>query len=99
MEVLMKIASNLDLFEACGIAQIDHKKHNTVYHYTSPDGLLGILNEDGIRLWFSKYDCLNDASEGQEIVKYYQSACKSLYDNPGLILYTKRLFDSVLCCH
>ena len=77
----MKIASNLDLFEACGIPQIDHKKHDTVYHYTSPDGLLGILNENGIRLWFSKYDCLNDASEGQEIVKYYQTACKSLYDN------------------
>ncbi|MGI6671034.1 MAG: DUF2971 domain-containing protein [Christensenellales bacterium] len=70
-----------DYFEALAIPPIAPKEYGTVYHYTSPDGLLGILDEEGIKLWFSKYDCLNDASEGQDITEYYRSACKSLYEN------------------
>ena len=37
-----------------------------IFHYTSPAGFESILfgNKSHIELWASRYDCLNDASEG-----------------------------------
>lgn len=50
-----------------------------LYHYTSPEGLLGIINNEKIMLRFSRYDCLNDINEGKELAIYYLEACnKSL---------------------
>ncbi len=34
-----------------------------VYHYTTLEALKGIIREDGICLWATKYDCLNDPLE------------------------------------
>lgn len=37
-----------------------------IFHYTSPSGFLSILfgNQDNAILWASRFDCLNDMSEG-----------------------------------
>ena len=55
-----------------------YEKSDPVFHYTSPEGLLGILQEDGPVLWFSQYDSLNDASEGVHIISVYQNVCDEL---------------------
>lgn len=48
----------------------------TVYHYTSPEGLLGIFpDKEDPKLWFTKYDSLNDTSERTNIIKYLQLYC------------------------
>ena len=39
---------------------------DTIYHYTSPSGLKGILDELP-SLFFTRYDCLNDFTEGRII--------------------------------
>lgn len=55
-----------------------YDKSDPVYHYTSPDGLLGILQEDGPVLWFSQYDSMNDTTEGVHVIAVYQSVCNEL---------------------
>lgn len=51
--------------------------HNQpVYHYTSPEGLLGILKDKGINLRFTRYDCVNDLSEGKDVIHCYELACQ-----------------------
>lgn len=54
---------------------------NTVYHYTSPSGLLGIVDngEDSknAKLWFTRWDSLNDKNERydiQEVLKEYKES-------------------------
>ena len=41
------------------------------YHYTSPNGLLGILDDKKITLWFTHYKAMNDISEGQEYERLF----------------------------
>lgn len=65
---------------------------NTVYHYTSPSGLLGIVDngEDSknAKLWFTRWDSLNDKNERydiQEVLKEYKELkgndiCKEFRD-------------------
>lgn len=47
-------------------------KDISFWHYTSADGLKGILTADGIRFWFTRSDCLNDESEGSGIFGVYE---------------------------
>lgn len=48
----------------------------TIHHYTSPDGLLGILREGGKpKLWFTRYDSLNDANERKDIISFLEKYC------------------------
>ena len=49
-----------------------------IFHYTSPEGLIGIITNS--ELWFSRYDCLNDASEGKYIESVYARTLKTLED-------------------
>ncbi len=50
-----------------------------LFHYTSPVGLLGILDHsDGIHLHFTRMDCLNDLSEGKLLSEHYDAVCKKL---------------------
>ena len=39
---------------------------NDLFHYTAPTGFSSIMSGDleQVTLWASRYDCLNDASEG-----------------------------------
>lgn len=40
------------------------------FHYTSPDGLVGILNSE--KLYFTRYDFLNDMTEGEGLIHIYK---------------------------
>ena len=64
-----------------------YQKSDPVYHYTSSQGLLGILQDEGLKLWFSQYDSLNDTSEGIHAVEVYRDVCRQL-------LAEKKISDS-----
>ena len=51
---------------------------NTLWHYTNCDGLLGIVNNRAFTLRFTRSDCLNDTSEGEEIKQCYDWVCDRL---------------------
>ncbi len=50
-----------------------------LYHYTTPEGLLGILQEDGVKLHFTKFTALNDKMEGKVLQKRFLTICERLY--------------------
>ena len=57
----------------------------TIFHYTSPEGLIGIVTNS--ELWFSRFDCMNDALEGKYIIEVYEKTLDSLkgtYDDAFL---------------
>lgn len=63
----------------------DYSKHmpptyeGFLYHYTSNDAYQKILFSSGnIELWASRYDCLNDASEGSLVLPLYKEVCKKM---------------------
>lgn len=51
-----------------------------LYHYTSPEGLLGITSEQEINLYFSQYSALNDISEGKVLKNRFINVCNMLYE-------------------
>lgn len=55
-----------------------YQKSKPIYHYTSPQGLLGILQPENPVLWFSRYDALNDKTEGMHIFEVYGKICDDL---------------------
>lgn len=57
-----------------------------IYHYTSPQGFEGILfNDKKIpALLFSRFDCLNDKSEGVEILTIYREMLDCEKQNPNI---------------
>lgn len=46
-----------------------------MYHYSSPEGFLGILREKNPTLWFTRYDSLNDYSERGHIFDCIRTYC------------------------
>lgn len=48
----------------------------TIYHYTSADSFHKIITNN--QLWYSRYDCLNDISEGKYVEIVYQKAIAEL---------------------
>lgn len=59
-------------------------KSDTIYHYTSPQGLLGILENKEITFWFSRYDCMNDISEGKNVLEIYKDVCEELINEKNM---------------
>lgn len=55
--------------------QLKYKANKNLYHYTSPEGLIGILGAN--KLWFTEASCLNDESEG----KYLYSLIQDCIEN------------------
>lgn len=72
-------------------------KSQPIYHYTSPDGLNGILSQNTLR--FTDRNYLNDYSEGRYVMElcqksrvssllpekykgYFKNLCKEMLDNP-----------------
>lgn len=49
-----------------------------LYHYTSSDAIINILNKDGIHFRLSRYDCLNDMSEGKVAIEIQTLVCAEL---------------------
>lgn len=66
--------------------------NNDIYHYTTSESLMGILQKEKICFWFSKHDCLNDCSEGKEMIEHYKNACKELKDNKKI---NKFFYDNI----
>lgn len=69
--------------------------NQTLYHYTDAPGLLGILKPEEPVLWFSRFDCLNDKSEGQDILEHFQNACE-LLKNSGE--FDTKLLNVIMKC-
>lgn len=54
----------------------------SLYHYTSPQGFQSILfQNDRATLWASRYDCMNDTSEGKVVDEVYKQVCQELFNN------------------
>ena len=71
-----------DLYKKHCSSEIDNR-FLKLWHYTSADGLLGIIrneqNEHGkLHFWFTRSDCLNDASEGMHILILFRQICSEL---------------------
>lgn len=69
----------------------------TLWHYTSADGLLGIIrneqNEHGkLHFWFTRSDCLNDTSEGTHILSLFSQVCLELYQQN---VVTQSFYDAI----
>lgn len=65
-----------------------------IYHYTSAEGLMGILNkeQERINLWFTDYRYLNDISEGTELKRIFDEVCLSMKDDGEM---SEEIFDSI----
>ena len=50
-----------------------------IYHYTSPDGLMGILKPNHLTFRFTNANYLNDTSEGEDVVKQYRFVCNEMF--------------------
>lgn len=47
-----------------------------VYHYTSPDGFMNIIQDEGkAKLWFTQYDSLNDMNERKAFEEFFKEYC------------------------
>lgn len=58
--------------------QLTKLETQIIFHYTSPDALLKILNKDNIELRFTRNDCVNDTLEGKHIIEIYSKTCEEL---------------------
>ncbi len=93
-EVYLKLVriSNIDL------STYISSENRCIYHYTSPQGLNGILSNHTLR--FTDRNFLNDYSEGRNVMqlclksrfelhlpkeyrKYFKECCQLLFDNPS----------------
>ncbi len=64
-----------------------------VYHYTSADGLKGIVSNDrNVNLWFTQYDCLNDMSERNEFIQYFEKYCN---DKKDIGLFSETFYNAI----
>lgn len=68
-----------------------------IYHYTSSGGFSSILlgNTEKVILWASRYDCLNDASEGKVVEEVFHEVCSELKDRGEISEYLYELFYNV----
>ena len=75
---------DLSCIESVGLFE-EFYEPDMVYHYTSPEGLLGILgitkNDATPCLRFTRADYVNDASEGSYILDIYGKVLYELYEN------------------
>lgn len=52
--------------------------HECLYHYTSADSFLNIVQPEGILLWASRIDCMNDRMEWLHAAEIYRAVCNQL---------------------
>ena len=60
-----------------------------ITHYTSPEGFKGIV-ESG-KLWATRYDCLNDISERNDLITIYNQAVEELCSTDEFFIKFKGL--------
>lgn len=68
-----------------------------IYHYTTSNGLLGIIKPDkeSIRMWFTDYRFLNDTTEGKEVQNVYKAVITSMKKNKEIDESQYSLLDSI----
>lgn len=68
-----------------------------IVHYTSINNLTSILQgkDETFTLWASRYDCLNDMTEGTVVEQRYAEVCDSLYEENLLSKQQHILFKSI----
>ena len=67
-----------------------------IYHYTSALGFNSILqgSKNGhVTLWASRFDCLNDKTEGELAIKVYRQVCSELNENGKS---SKEFYDMII---
>ena len=71
--------------------------HMDLFHYTSPIGMQSILFGDSnqVTLWASRYDCLNDYSEGNLAEVIFQEVCLDLRERDEINEDLYKLFSTV----
>lgn len=70
-----------DMLAAYELFRIAHGNFNDkqmIFHYTSPEGVLGIAEEDKIVLHFTKFSSLNDKLEGAVLEQRFRRICDRL---------------------
>ena len=60
------------------------KPDELMYHYTSADGLMGIIGKEHVKFRFTKYSVLNDTQEGKILKDRYVAICNELSEK-GII--------------
>ena len=63
-----------------------------IYHYTSPDSFIKILGKNKISLRFSRYDCVNDKSEGIYVYNIFEEIWDEMYEERNI---DKKLYELV----
>ncbi|MBR5772738.1 MAG: hypothetical protein IKY00_05935, partial [Clostridia bacterium] len=66
-----------------------------VYHYTTGSAIPQILNieDKKIHLWFTRYDCLNDSSEGNELSNVISAVAEQYYNEKRI---SKLLWNKII---
>ena len=66
-----------------------------LFHYTTPEGFMGIIKNSNVTMWFSRFDVLNDISEGQEINRIFNLVCNRLIQSHNICDDFKELVLSI----
>ena len=69
-----------------------------IFHYTSPAGFSSILFSNSLKaeLWASRYDCLNDVSEGAIVEGILREVCDDLFHEGVITQGLHTLFSKVM---
>jgi len=92
--------SKLDQFEvllAMDSSYMPLEYGEDIFHYTSPSGFMSILfgDLDKTVLWASRYDCLNDISEGSVAEEVLREVCDELLANSKINQDLYKLFTKI----
>lgn len=74
----------------------ESKAHPYLWHYTNANGLMGIVSPvdtDSLTFWFTRSDCLNDSSEGENVIECLRLVGKELYASGNI---SQDVYDSTL---
>lgn len=94
------IMDNMEQFKilmAMDVHYMPSEYEGNIYHYTSPIGFQSILFGDrlAVCLWASRYDCLNDASEGTVAEEILQEVSMDLLVKKEISKEVYDVFTSV----
>lgn len=92
IEEVVQLDNQLQL-PLCNIVNkfIEERKIEQVYHYTSSVGLHSILTNQ--KLWFTRWDCLNDYSENKYIHDLIAEGLKAFSDYPDFVASLSEIND------
>lgn len=76
-----------------------------LFHYTSPEGLIGILAQDRMLLRFSRFDCVNDKTEGCLVYDLFNEVLNELRNDrlvtdqlDKVVLKVEQLSKGIFSC-